>query len=137
MWSFSCLVVIHHFPGKRERSRFWQPVASYNNPEFLSGTQLDKEGGKRAEAEEQLAPTEQRTWLWSGPLMNRWKPQAASHQEELVVGEAQRCGETPVRRVPRVLPDAAAAAAACRSCSAMLSGLGGASGSHPPTVEVR
>ena len=80
VWSFSCLVVIHHFPGKRERSRFWQPVASCNNPEFLSGTQLDKEGGKRAEAEEQLAPTEQRTWLWSGPLMNRWKPQAASLQ---------------------------------------------------------
>ena len=115
----SCLVVIHHFPGKRERSRFWQPVPSYNNPEFLSGTQLDKEERKRAEALEQLAPTEQRTWLWSRPSdesVEAASVSAASHREVA----AQRCGETPVSRVPRVLPDAAAAAA-CRSCTAMLS----------------
>ena len=114
----SCLVVIHHFPGKRERSRFWQPVPSYNNPEFLSGTQLDKEERKRAEALEQLAPTEQRTWLWSRPSdesVEAASVSAASHREVA----AQRCGETPVSRVPRVLPDAAAAA--CRSCTAMLS----------------
>ena len=34
-----CVFVIHHFPGKGERSWFLAAVPFCNNPEFLSGTQ--------------------------------------------------------------------------------------------------